>query len=124
MLKGFKVIHTYTRQQAIADGELIDSTPLAREAGYCFPVAISRSIWNTVVRPSDRVRKERGQSEKGRMWDILWMLKLAIPKTRENIVRFSVLIDDDPSWTCHLKAICGPGDSDEPVVTILFPDED
>ena len=123
MLDESDLIHSYTRKQALADGVLIDVTALAKEAGYVFPVAITSAVWQKVVVPSEGARNNRGQDEKGRIWDILWMLKLAIPKTLENRVLFSVMIDDGSSWLCQLSAICGPGDLNEPTITILFPNE-
>ena len=36
-----KVISVYTRAQALADGVLIDAGPMAREAGFRWPVAIT-----------------------------------------------------------------------------------
>jgi hypothetical protein len=32
--------------------------------------------------------------------------------------------DRDPAKTITLKAACGPGDNREPVITVMFPDED
>jgi hypothetical protein len=37
-----EIIHSYKREQAIADGVLIDLTELATEAGFICPVAF---IW-------------------------------------------------------------------------------
>ena len=36
-----KVVSVYTRAQALADGVLIDAGPMAREAGFRWPVAIT-----------------------------------------------------------------------------------
>ena len=37
------VIFTFTRNQAIDDGVLVDGTQTAREAGFRIPVAITRT---------------------------------------------------------------------------------
>ncbi|PXV79112.1 DUF6573 family protein [Nitrosomonas eutropha] len=39
------VIHTHTRAQLIEDGDLIDVSETAREAGFMVPVAITRAVW-------------------------------------------------------------------------------
>jgi type I site-specific restriction endonuclease len=36
-------IHSYTRADAFADGYLVDVTDTAREAGFRFPVALTRA---------------------------------------------------------------------------------
>jgi hypothetical protein len=42
------------------------------------------------------------------------------------VIKFVVHVqnDDGPPRPVHLKAICGPGDEGEPVITILLPNED
>ena len=39
------VIYAYTRAQAIADGELVDVSEMAQEAGFTIPVAVTRPVW-------------------------------------------------------------------------------
>ena len=43
------VIHTHTRAQLIEDGDLIDVSETAREAGFTVPVAITRAAWADCV---------------------------------------------------------------------------
>jgi hypothetical protein len=39
--------------------------------------------------------------------------------------RIAVMNNDrEPTKRITLKAICGPGDNREPVITVMFPDED
>ena len=47
----------------------------SQEAGLKFPVFINRTVWDqyVVVPP-----KARCQDESGRLWDILWMLRMGI----------------------------------------------
>src|SRR5437879_6332420 len=68
------VIYSYTRTQAIEDGVLVDVTPMAREAGFVYPVALTRAVWNRYVEVPEGVT---GQDEIGRLWDIVWMCWLA-----------------------------------------------
>jgi hypothetical protein len=49
------VISSYTRAQAIADGELVDVSTIAREAAIRFPVAITRTLWADIAAiPAER----------------------------------------------------------------------
>jgi hypothetical protein len=49
------VISSYTRAQAIADGELVDVSTIAREAGFRFPTAITRALWADIAAiPAER----------------------------------------------------------------------
>ena len=118
------VFHAYTRQQAIADGVLIDVSTPAREAGFRFPVAVTSAVWAEYVAVPDGAE---GQDESGRLWDILWMLRHAIKqKSHMRTLMFVVLVKNDDCCPrgVRLKSICGPGDDGEPVITILLPDED
>src|SRR5262245_51937072 len=68
------VIHSYSRAQALADGVLRDVTATAREAGIWWPVAVTAALWLQVLLPLPEDR-EAGQSEAGRLWDVLWILR-------------------------------------------------
>ena len=43
------LISSYTRAQAIADGQLIDVSEMAREAGIRYPVALTATVWARCV---------------------------------------------------------------------------
>ncbi len=116
----------YTRKQAIEDGVLVDVSAMAGESGIRYPVALTASVWSEVIVPSDQARKE-GQSESGRLWDVLWMLRTAIQSSRARgeVIQYGVLVRDGRQpREVKLKAMCGPGDDAEPVVTIMLPGED
>jgi hypothetical protein len=121
------LIYSYTRQQALADGVLVDATDLAREAGFVFPVALTETLYHSYIVPALDLVAE-GQSIQGRLWDLLYVLRFAIAKARNaDTVHFTVLFLMSPGATpvpIELKAICGPGDDSEPVLTIMLPDED
>ncbi|HQJ88395.1 MAG TPA: hypothetical protein PLY91_07635 [Methanoregulaceae archaeon] len=117
------VIYAYTRADALRDRELVDVTATAAEMGYRVPVAVTRAVWVGVVEPDETP----GQSAEGRLWDVLWMLHYAI-KTGPRCaswVRFQLyaLIGGAPRLVT-LKAVMGPGDEGEPVLTVMWPDED
>jgi hypothetical protein len=40
------VVSRYTRAQAMADGVLMDAGPMAREAGFKVPVALTQAAWD------------------------------------------------------------------------------
>jgi hypothetical protein len=127
MFEDCDLIHRYTRAEAIADGVLVDVTATAREAGIRFPVALTRGVWERCVSvPAGVVCQDEG----GRLWDVVWLLACAIRGTKGNgrEVRFGVHVRNDNRDgvppLIRLKAICGPGDHGEPVITVMLPDED
>ena len=120
------VIFSYTRAQAIDDGVLVDLTEWARETGFRIPVACTAAVWHQYVVPPGNTTA-LGQSERGRGHDLLWMLYCAIRQSAGGEhLRFHVifLMGPDKQQTVELKAICGPGDAGEPVLTVLLPHED
>jgi len=121
-------ISVYTRAQAIEDGELVDVSETAREAGFRFPVALTRAVWGAYVAVPAGVRC---QDEAGRLWDVLWMLRRAIRLSSDGgRIDFALYVRNsnrdriDRRDLVRLKAICGPGDDAEPVITIMLPEED
>lgn len=135
------VIHSYTRTQALEDGVLVNSyiqddktihvDDVAREAGITFPVAFSQRLWAEVIVPDPR-SIPYGQSVSGRLWDALYMLRNAIKlasRTRgadANVIHYRCIfiMKARQRRTLTLKAVCGPGDQGEPVITIMYPEED
>ena len=121
------VIYSYTRQQAISDGVLVDASALAREAGFVFPVALTETLYHAYIVPAlDLVAA--GQSIQGRLWDLLFVLRFAIAKARDtDTILFTVLFLMSPGATpvsIDLKAICGPDDDGSPCITVMLVDED
>lgn len=119
------IIDVYTRAQAIEDGVLVDVSAVAIEAGIKFPTAVTRGVWCEVVE-TDKIAKSHGESESGRLWDMLWRLRVTIKIGMEgNITRYYLLATKNGrQHKVELKAVCGPGDNAEPVITIMLPDED
>ena len=94
--------------------------------GIRFPVALTRAAWErcVAVRPGVLC-----QDEAGRLWDVLWMLRCAIGRqSGRRVVYYGVHVRNDNRERTpplvRLKAVCGPGDRGEPVLTVLLPDED
>src|SRR5262245_52980341 len=126
MFEDADLIFAYSRADAIRDGVLIDVSAVAREAGIIFPVAMTRASWERCVAVPPGVVC---QDKAGRLWDVLWMLRLAIGRSAGGVVvTFALHVrDDDREGTpplVKIKAVCGPGDDAEPVITVMMTDED
>lgn len=120
------LIFSYSRAQAIADGVLVDVSEQAREAGFRYPVALTAAAWADCVAWPESSRSA-GQSESGRLWDVLWMTKLAIKGADGDRVMVRVLrvpARGGRAAPAALQAVVGPGDGWEPVITIMLPGED
>jgi hypothetical protein len=119
-----EVIYAYTRAQAIEDCALVDVSSTAREAGIKYPVAITRAVYDGYVTPDPRSVRY-GQSIEGRLWDTVWVLRNAAKRGGE-VLFFQVyyILKAQQSRCIRLKAMCGPGDDAEPVITIMLPEED
>lgn len=121
------LIFAYTRAQALSDEVLVDVTETAKEAGLRYPTALTRAVWDRYVEVPEGVE---AQDEAGRLWDILWMLRSAIlaqPEDSQTVVieyRLYVRNDNARADLVTLKAVCGPGDDAEPVLTVMLPEED
>lgn len=129
MFEQADLVYAYTRARAIADGVLVDVSKMAEQAGFLVPVAVTRSVWDELIVPDEPSRR-LGQSEEGRLWDILnvarWAMWTKGKSPRVNEVRFHVtcVVRGTRRRTATLKAVLGPGDQGEPVITVMFPDED
>ncbi len=120
------LIFAYTRAEAIADGELVDVTSTAKEAGFRYPVALTRAVWCEYVEVPAGVE---GQDETGRLWDILVMLSYAIRGDRDRSeLRFRLHVRNDNRERTppliELKAVCGPDDNGSPCITVMAVTED
>ena len=126
MFEEADLIHSYTRADALRDGVLIDVSAVAREAGIRYPAALTRAAWQHCVAVPPGVPC---QDEAGRLWDVLWMLRCAIARQNGGrVVLFALHVRNDNRERTpplvRLKAVCGPGDGGEPVLTVMLPDED
>jgi hypothetical protein len=133
-----KPVYVYTRAQAIEDGVLIDVSATAREAGIKFPVAMTAEVWSENVAWTDEDSKRKGglpQDEAGRLWDVIWMLKVAIRvqarrhngANEELKYQFYCVPRDGKGRKARLvtvKAVCGPNDDASPCITIMNLNQD
>jgi hypothetical protein len=143
------IIDIYTRRQAIEDGVLVQlSGPgyqgdpwvpaMVAEAGFRYPIAMTATVFCRYVAPLEGDGEELApcQDIKGRLWDVLWMLKAAIRRgLGGEIVRFCLRVvpnvpvgyskpNPPRPKLVHLKAVCGPNDDGSPCLTIMLPEED
>lgn len=123
------LIHSYTRAQAIEDGELVDLTEWASHdkgfrGGFQLPVAATRAVWGMV----EAIPESKSfQDVRGRAHDLLFMASIAARGANgSRRVGFEVLMDVKGTrkrkhqFVAHL----GAGDKGEPVLTIMRPGED
>ena len=128
MLENAELIYSYTRQQAIEDGILIDITTLAQEAGIRYPVAITSGLFDE-LNPTENEQQKLGQHFTGRTWDLLTLFRYYAKRGGQEL-HFHIFVQrltkkNKPKMTKqYVKAVCGPGDNHEPVITIMLPGED
>jgi hypothetical protein len=138
----WELISVYTRAQAIADGQLVDLTDARDAQGrrlspFKWPVAITATAFGEAISAGGEWQRDADgndvlslpgcQDFAGRVWDVFWMALLGMRQTDGDTVRFAVSVLTDGvrhREVVELKAICGPGDDGEPVITIMLPDED
>jgi hypothetical protein len=121
------IIYAYTRKQAIEDGEQVDVSTTAAEAGIRFPVFLTRRVFDAYVTVPPNVTC---QDETGRLWDIVSMLSFAIRSSRDGSDRIAYSLyvrnDNRRPRIVKLVAACGPLDMDDPkpAITVMLQDED
>jgi hypothetical protein len=88
---------------------------------------MTSTVWGEYVEVPEGVNC---QDERGRLWDILWMFRCAAARFNGDTLLFKLYVLNhnrerlDQRDLVTLKAVCGPGDTPEPVITIMLPDED
>lgn len=131
-------ISVYTRRQAIEDGILVQLSgdgyegdawipEMVAEAGIKIPVALTTTVFMDCVCLTKAA--ERALNDiKGRMWDVLYMFAEAVrrlPANRDQMIfELYVVRNRVRPDRVKLKALIGPGDEGEPVITIMYPNED
>ena len=75
-------IHIYSRERALADGNLVDAMVRTRELGFARPAAITRAAWKRCVAVPPGF--EGIQDHSGRLHDVLWLARLAALRVNDN----------------------------------------
>ena len=103
------LISSYSREQAIDDGVLVDVSSVAKEMGIRYPVALSSGVFDECVSWS-------AEDDAKAQWP------------RQTRVRFELNRVPRPGMgehrTVSLHAEVHGGDNGEPVVTVMLPNED
>ena len=123
----FEIVYSYTRAQAVADGMQVEVTKTAAEAGIRFPMFLTRAVYDAYVAVPPGVT---AQDEAGRLWDVVYMTRWAITRSRPGVQRLPVALyvrnDNRAAKLIKLVATCGPLDMDDPqpAITVAMPAED
>jgi hypothetical protein len=137
------IFHRYTRQDAIDGGVLVDlmqpaTVRLVRDAGILVPVAMTATAFAATIAPisgddcdNDDFEFPVGQSLNRRLWDVLtafWCAARGAKANKEDTDRvfFNVRVNrgHGDRETVQLYAVIGPGDTADPVLTIMLIGED
>jgi hypothetical protein len=138
-LNQMTIISSYTTSEAVADGVLIRiQTNASKEAGIVYPVYMSSAVWERYVKVPEGM--EADQDLSGRLWDILWMFRIAAQNFSGSLMKFQFIsvfpnrlnldsneeIDEFNYRTVTLKAVITAQDIDDPspAIFIMKPDED
>ncbi len=123
--EGFELIYSYSRRQALEDGVLLDISQEAKESGFKVPVAVSDNLYHQYIKPPEGLEGE-GQSLRGRLHDVLHMLRGAIASNKnEPMLFFEVLflMHHGHHEKVKLFAEIGPDDDGKTCMTICLPDD-
>ena len=106
----------YSRAEALADGVLVDVSERAKRAGIRYPTACTAGVWALIGTMPESCTVE----ESVRLAEVLAAMLAAIRRggvRGTDRVHFEALGE-------RLYAVCGPGDTAAPVLTIMREGED
>lgn len=121
--EGVSLFATDFRAQALQDGALVDVSEMARDAGFVFPVDVTKNLWEDIQAIPEAYSHE---SVNGRLWDVLFMAHMAIRQSPADgsELRYNLILHVGDTSMYPVKLVCGPGDGDEPVITLSNPERD
>ena len=111
---------------ALADGVLVDVTRAARDAGFRYPTAVTEALYDIL----ETIPVGSASSLDDRLWGLLWMGWRAVRNSRADAgstIFYDFLIDTEAGREpepLKVRLVVGPGDTSEPVITIMLPHED
>src|SRR5574341_20708 len=116
---------TFSREEAIQAGALIDVTPIAHRMGLRLPVSFSRPLWEIGITAIQNVPEEEHER---RVRDVLmaFRLKLAASRVASPLVEFPALLAFPPDPTpqaCVLFAVAHQEANAPMALTFLLPGE-
>ncbi len=113
------MIYSYSRQQAIEDGVLVDLSQVdSIKQHWKHSFACTSAVWAII----EEALKQPGQDVAGICHDIATMAKLAIrsSQTADQICFSVIIISQKHTMKLHI----GPGDTAAPVLTLMLSYED
>ncbi len=114
-----EVIYAYSRMQAIADGVLVDVSSRAKRFAIRFPVALTTAVYSAITEHA------LTESLKELCVDLLLITmrqQIARPALPSDRIDFAVKLPH--MLPIELYALCTPGDTPDPVITVMLPHED
>lgn len=116
---------SFSRDEAILAGALIDVTPIAHKLGLRIPVTFSRPLWEAGITASKNIPEEEVE---GRVRDVLmaFQLKLAASRIASPLVEFPAMLAFPPDpvpHTCLLFAVAHQEANAQMALTFLLPGE-
>lgn len=129
-------IAVYSVADALADGVLVDAGPIAAELFGNVPVLLTATVWDDCVAWAEEDSERThafGQSETGRLWDVLWMTFCAARRNPDalscSVQLYRIRRDVEPATEpapdlVTVKATASCHDDGRPTVVISFPEED
>jgi hypothetical protein len=119
MFEETDLIFSYSRADAIRDGVLIDVSARAKLLGYCIPVALTAALHEAITADArDQVETD------ARLEALLISLHDSIARNPGAGDRLNFVIEAASLPPLSAWALCGPGDTSAPVLTVMLPHED
>lgn len=121
--EGVSLFATDFRAQALREGVLVDVSETAREAGFVFPVAVTKALWEDIQAIPEAYSHE---DVAGRLWDVLTMARYAVQQSAPGgfEVRYRLVLHVGRASVYPVRLVCEPGDDFEPVITLSNPEKD
>ena len=114
-----EALFSYSRAQAIADGVLVDLSQFPEISQmWMHQMACTDTVWNLVEAATD----DEGKDLPGVLRDIshMAMVSARVKGASADRIQFRVIIG---TKTHELKLIVGPGDTPQPVLTLMLATE-
>lgn len=112
------LVFSYTRAQAIADGVLVDTTADASKVGIKYPVALTAGVHAKLFVGKG---SENPACYRARLLDVLGLFAFKARVTKGDELHYQVRVGRE---LLRLWAKVGPGDTPDPVITIMLEGED
>lgn len=122
-------VYSGLRADAIADGSIIDIGSTAQEAGFLWPLAVTKAVWSQFVQWTEAdSEKQIRQTQRERLLMLATECAYSV-RTRApegDRMRFTLeCVPRDGKSTVKrpsvLQVVAHAGDDDQPVLTVMIP---